>query len=300
MLDITITPGTYVVAVSGGVDSVALLDMLAQLPGFNFVVAHVDHGIRENSGSDRSFVENLAKNYRLPFYFTELHLGENVSEEVARKARYDFLHKIQNEQGANAIITAHHQDDLLETIVLNILRGTKRKGITALKNREGLLRPLLETPKKQLYDYAKTHKLVWQEDPTNLDTKYSRNWIRHRLIPKLSEHQRAELLSKHRDFEKLNNEIDELIENSFFEPTITNHLNRVNFIALPHDVATEVCAMWLRKNNYSNFDRGIIEKLTINLKSLQVGKQVSIAGASIKISKDFFIFNSSKKLQSPV
>lgn len=300
MLDSKIAPGAYVVAVSGGVDSVVLLDMLVKLPGLNLIVTHVDHGIREESTEDRKFVEHLAKSYQLPFYFTELNLGEKASEEVARKARYDFLHKIQNEQGANAIITAHHQDDLLETIVLNILRGTKRKGITALKNREGLLRPLLDTPKKQLYDYAKTHQLAWREDPTNLDTKYSRNWIRHRLIPKLSEHQRGELLSKHIEFEKLNKEIDGLIENSFFEPTITNQLNRGNFIALPHDVATDVCAMWLRKNNYTDFDRRIIEKLTVDMKRLRVGKMVHVSGASIIIGTDFYIFNSSQKLQSPV
>jgi tRNA(Ile)-lysidine synthase len=295
MLDSKIAPGAYVVAVSGGVDSVALLDMLVKLPRVQIVVAHVDHGIREDSDQDRKFVEHLANGYHLPFFYSEAHLGAAASEELARKVRYDFLNKINEQTNSKAIITAHHQDDLLETIILNILRGTKRKGITALKNREGILRPLLEIPKIELYDYAKKHNLSWREDSTNLDTKYSRNWIRHKVIPRLSARQRAQLLSEHQNLSLLNKEIDDAIDQTFFENIQNNELSRKKFINLPHEVATEVCAMWLRKNNFTDFDRRTIEKLTVDLKRLQVGKMVTITGATLQISKDFFIFNSSQK-----
>lgn len=295
MLDSKIAPGAYVVAVSGGVDSVVLLDMLVKVPYLQLIVAHVDHGIREDSAEDRKFVENLAKIYQLPFFYIEAHLGAAASEELARKVRYDFLNKIKEQNNAKAIITAHHQDDLLETIILNILRGTKRKGITALKSRDGVLRPLLESPKTDIYEYAKKHSLSWREDSTNLDTKYSRNWVRHKLLPKLNAGQRSELLSEHQNLSVLNNEIDEVINQAFFEKKQTNQLSRKKFINLPHEVATEVCAMWLRKNNFTDFDRRTIEKLTVDLKRLQVGKKVTIAGAIIQISKEYFIFNSSQK-----
>src|SRR5437764_343012 len=125
-------PGKYVVAVSGGVDSVALLDMLARSDDLKLVVAHFDHGIRKDSAKDRKFVEDLAKNYDLPFVYEEGHLGSGTSEAVARGARYDFLHRVKKSHGAQAIITAHHQDDVLETAIINLLRGTGRKGLTSL------------------------------------------------------------------------------------------------------------------------------------------------------------------------
>lgn len=295
MFDSTVAPGTYVVAVSGGVDSVVLLDILVKLHHLKLVVAHVDHGMRENSDKDRKFVENLAKNYQLPFYYINARLGRSASEELARKVRYDFLNKIKEQANAKAIITAHHQDDLLETITLNILRGTKRKGVTALKSKEGILRPLLNMSKQQLYEYAKKHNLKWREDSTNLDTKYSRNWIRHKVIPKLSDQQRAQILGEHQILSHLNTEIDEIINQEFFADKEIKQLARSKFISLPHNVATEVIAAWLRKHKYGDFDRSSIEKITVNMKRLSPGKTISIYGASIDIAKDSFIFNSSQK-----
>ena len=135
----TIPAGTYVIAVSGGVDSVVLLDLMAQVSDCTLIVAHVDHGIRKDSHLDRQFVEKVANKYKLEFYYTEANLGANASEEAARKARYEFLRNIKDKTGARAIITAHHQDDLLETLILNVLRGTKRKGLSSLESGQELL-----------------------------------------------------------------------------------------------------------------------------------------------------------------
>jgi tRNA(Ile)-lysidine synthase len=104
---ISIAPGHYVVAVSGGVDSVALLHMLQDMPDVKLTVAHYDHGIRPDSHLDRINVANLAKKYGLPFVYNEGNLGPDASEELARLARYNFLRQTQNELGANAVITAH-------------------------------------------------------------------------------------------------------------------------------------------------------------------------------------------------
>src|SRR5690606_5271626 len=106
---IKIRPGKYVVAVSGGVDSMVLLDLLRQKPKLELIVAHFDHGIRPDSAEDRKLVQRVAKHYDLPFVYAEGKLGPKASEALAREARYAFLRRVQAEQGAEAIITAHHQ-----------------------------------------------------------------------------------------------------------------------------------------------------------------------------------------------
>src|SRR5689334_6585659 len=116
-------PGHYVVAVSGGVDSMALLHMLNSRPDLKLTVAHFDHGIRDDSAQDLLLVEKVAKSYGRPFVFKAGRLGPDASEAGARTARYRFLRQVLRDCGAKAIITGHHQDDLLETAILNMLRG---------------------------------------------------------------------------------------------------------------------------------------------------------------------------------
>ena len=170
----------YVVAVSGGVDSVVLLDMLARQPGNHLVVAHVDHGIRgDESAADARFVKALARQYGVPFVSIALHLPPTASEEVARTARYDFLLKQAAEFKAQ-LVTAHHQGDAVETVAINIARGTGWRGL-AVFHRPEVYRPLVAMSKKQLYDYAMRHKLEWVEDATNGQDVYTRNRIRRKI-----------------------------------------------------------------------------------------------------------------------
>lgn len=168
----------YLVAVSGGVDSVVLLDALAQT-SHDIIVAHVDHGIREDSGDDARFVEALAVSYGRPFVTTRLALGAHASEERARDARYAFLYEQAKVHDA-IIVTAQHLDDLVETVVLNLERGTGWRGLTVMA-RAGIWRPFLEVPKRMLYDYALRHHLEWVEDSTNRSQSYQRNRLRVRL-----------------------------------------------------------------------------------------------------------------------
>src|SRR6266542_1461422 len=149
-MKVRVSPGKYVVAVSGGVDSMVLLDLLRQKPKLELVVSHFDHGIRPDSEEDRRLVQRIARAYGLPFVYARGNLGPKAGEALAREARYAFLRRVQQEQGAKAIITAHHQDDMLETAIMNLLRGTGRRGLSSLKSREGLLRPLLNWTKKDI------------------------------------------------------------------------------------------------------------------------------------------------------
>lgn len=181
--------GTYIVAVSGGVDSVCLLDMLVAHGGYDLVVAHVDHGIREDSGEDAKLVKDLTGQYRIPGLSKRLNVKKASSEEQLRTARYNFLFEAMKQVGANAILTAHHADDLLETSIMNVRRGTDRYGAAGGMTREGIIRPLISVTKEELLDYAKDHKLEWHEDNTNLDVKYTRNKIRHEVIPSIDKNQ---------------------------------------------------------------------------------------------------------------
>lgn len=213
----------YVVAVSGGVDSVVLLDKLVRENKAELVVAHFDHGIRSDSADDRRFVQALAKQRGLSFEYGQANLGPDASEAKARKARYEFLAKVQKKYRASAIATAHHQDDLIETAIINLLRGTYRKGLSSLSSRPGMLRPLLASTKSNLIDYATKYHLSWREDPTNEDVKYLRNYVRHILVPKLDEADpswRATFLSRLERGAELNRDIDAMIK-PLYEDCVT-------------------------------------------------------------------------------
>jgi tRNA(Ile)-lysidine synthase len=279
-------PGRYVVAVSGGVDSVALLDILRQKPGLELVVAHFDHGIRPDSAKDRKLVERLASSYGLPFIYKEGNLGSEASEAVAREARYRFLKKVVNENSAEAIITAHHQDDLLETVILNMLRGTGRKGLTSLASNTEVLRPLLRTTKVDLIKYAEDNGLLWREDPTNSDISYLRNYVRHNILSKFNETDKTRLLEVVMGMETTNQELDKIL-NEMLESQVHNGtVERKWFNQLPHSLAKEFIASWLRKEGLRDFDSATIERLVVGGKTAAAGKTIeAVKGYKLAVNK---------------
>ena len=189
----------YILAISGGVDSVVLLHKTmahhSSEGGSNvsFIVAHFDHGMRPESADDAEFVRKLAESYGLEYAMERAELGESASEEQARNARYAFLSRVMVDNKAHGIVTAHHQDDVLETMVSNILRGTSPRGLRGFTLRS-IIRPLLHVPKSDIMAYADTHSLQWRQDSTNDDTTYTRNYIRKHVMPQL-ENDRGALLS---------------------------------------------------------------------------------------------------------
>jgi len=201
--------GKYIVAVSGGVDSVALLDMLAHKGEYDLIVAHADHGVREDSADDAAFVRELASHYEFNIVITKLNLPQDASEQEMRKARYDFLFTVMQDHKAEGIITAHHFDDVLETSIMNVRRGTDRYGAAGGMNREGIVRPLLNLTKQQLIAYARNHNLAWREDSTNSNTAYTRNDIRHTVVPSID---RDRYEAHLRELQTLNDQIDVLIK----------------------------------------------------------------------------------------
>jgi tRNA(Ile)-lysidine synthase len=177
------------VAVSGGRDSVALLHLAHQI-GLRVAVAHLDHGIREDSDEDAAFVRDLCLSLSVPFHTDRVNVPDLAKkrgwglEETARKLRYAFLTRTAQELKSSAILTAHTQNDNAETIVMQLLRGTARAtGIPARRDR--ILRPLLGTARAELEAFLVECNLPWRDDPTNQDTHYTRNWVRLEVLPLL-------------------------------------------------------------------------------------------------------------------
>jgi tRNA(Ile)-lysidine synthetase-like protein len=266
-----IVPGKFVVAVSGGVDSMVLLDLLTRIPGMELVVAHFEHGVRDDSLEDLRLVRSAAERYGLPFAYARGNLGPGVSEAAARDARYAFLHKVRRDRAAQAIVTAHHQGDLVETALINLARGTGRQGLSALKSTDTVIRPLLGHTKQQLIDYARANNITWREDSTNSDERYLRNYLRRRVLPAMTPGQHEQLLSHIYMAQHLNEKIDAILK-----PLISQgQLDRQWFIMLPHDVSTEVIAAWLRYH-HATFDRRTVERLVRFAKTAVPGKRLDV------------------------
>ena len=184
------------VAVSGGADSVSLLDILHSLSEerLKLVVAHLNHRLRgEESDGDEAFVAALAQRYGLPFVCERVDVAALAGrarlslEDAGRRARYAFLTKTAENYRASSIAVAHHLDDQAETVLMRLLRGAGGSGLSAMGSvSAGIVkRPLLPLSRAELEQYLKDRGLTWRNDSTNADTKILRNSIRHELIPLL-------------------------------------------------------------------------------------------------------------------
>jgi len=188
------------VAVSGGPDSVALLDVLVRLAAkldLRLSVLHVNHGVRGGeSGQDARFVRRLAARYGLDFHAAKLRFAgkgkgkAEVGEDDLRRKRYEALARLAAEAGARTVALGHHRDDLAETVVMHLLRGSGPAGLGGFrpKSRMGdltLVRPLYECSRREILDYCEREGLRWREDRTNRDVRWLRNRIRHELLPML-------------------------------------------------------------------------------------------------------------------
>ena len=180
-----------IVAVSGGGDSVALLDLLAatrETHGLDLLVAHVDHGIHPESLVVAAQVEQLARSYQLRCVTGHLGLGPAASETAAREARYAWLEGTATREGADYVLTAHHADDQAETVLLRLLHGSGPAGLAGMSARRGqLLRPLLGFSRAELVAYLNERALPFWEDPANRDERHVRSWVRGTLLPLMRE-----------------------------------------------------------------------------------------------------------------
>ena len=177
------------VAVSGGVDSMVLLDLLRDL-SYIIGVAHCNFQLRgEESDLDQQLVKEYCNTHDIPFYQKnfDTDLPKQSTQMAARTLRYEWFEALVQTEHYDWVLTAHHADDNIETLLMNITRGTGIEGLTAIPEQNGrILRPFLKFYKSEIVDYAKTHGIEWREDRSNQSDDYTRNIIRHHLIPQLT------------------------------------------------------------------------------------------------------------------
>jgi tRNA(Ile)-lysidine synthase len=192
-----ISPGDKVlVGVSGGTDSISLLHVLhyfSKFKNFSLIVVHINHMARgKDSDADADFVESVAEKLKLPFHLKKIDVGiERVQlktsfQDAARIIRYQFFEETLQAVGGNKVALGHSADDQVETILMNIVRGTGLRGLTGIPQVRGsIIRPFLEINRRDLEIYLKENDISFRDDSSNSDKKYLRNRIRHELIPHL-------------------------------------------------------------------------------------------------------------------
>ena len=189
-----------VVGVSGGPDSLALLQLLSAVGrkyALRLHVAHLDHGLQRNSRKTRTLVQQAAESRALPFYGKKTNVRESASknrlslEDAGRRERYRFFEQVAKKTHANKIATAHTLDDQAETVLMRLIRGAGLRGLAGIpyKRTHGrleIVRPLLDCPKKDLVLFLKKERIDFVRDKMNDDPDFLRNRLRHELLPLLS------------------------------------------------------------------------------------------------------------------
>ena len=233
-----------VVATSGGPDSMCLLSLLCNLKkekSLDIIVAHVNHKLRSESDKELLMVKQFCQNNNITFEYIELNEFKNIrfTEELARKKRYDFFNKLILKYNAKYLLTAHHGDDLVETILMRISRGSTLSGYAGIRELSKndnyiILRPLLYVTKEEILNYLNNNNISYAIDKSNSNLKYTRNRYRHKILSSLKEENRnihlkylkfSKELQKYEEF--VNNYIDNkkiIVDNS----VIINKLNCEN------------------------------------------------------------------------
>ena len=243
---------TIVCAISGGVDSMSLLDIVKKY-NVNIICAHVNHNLREESFEEYEFVKEYCKNNNIIFEGITLDkIDKGNLESEFRKKRYDFFESIIEKYNAKYLLTAHHGDDLIETILMRIVRGSSINGYSgfekeSIRDTYSILRPLIYLTKDELYDYAKENNIEYREDKTNSSDKYTRNRYRKYILPKLKE----ENINVHKKFIKYSEELNDSYR---FINNYVNELLDKYYINNKLDIS-----------NIKNIDEFIIKKIIFNI-----------------------------------
>lgn len=246
-----------VLAISGGIDSIVLMHMVAKNDGgfrsrffpdsswpSDFIVAHFNHGIRgDEADRDAKFVVGLADSYGITSTVGRGNLGPECNEEQARLARYNFLFRVAGSEGV--IVLAHHGDDLIETAVMNLIRGTGWRGLAPMSQMR-IIRPFLNLTKANIVCYAIENNLTWVEDSTNDSMAYFRNRIRCVIgnWPSNKKRQLLQLITKQTNLRhQIDQEIKSYINKHIKIDNNSLVVKRYDLIMLPSEVSIEILKM---------------------------------------------------------
>ena len=246
-----------IVAVSGCPDSMALLDML-QKQGYDCLVMHVNYGVRDSAICDQRIVEDYCSKYNLKLKILNADKVKSGNFQAkARKIRYDFLIELANKYNRKDVYIAHHQDDALETYIMQ-----KRRRITpeyyGIKTNTtyksiNVIRPLLDLSKQDLIDYCKDNNVAYAIDETNLEDGYKRNLIRHQIVDKMNQKDKAAMLAEikveNKELKKVKTKTENLY--SVFE----KHKKIDYLLNLNQDYAINVLRLWFKKSHIYNISK---------------------------------------------
>ena len=259
---------TYLVGVSGGVDSVVLLHVLKEIGFEKLVICHMNHLLRgKESDKDEALVRRLAKKLNCSIDVAEVDVAgyadENrVSGELAaRTLRYQYFEMCGEEHGASQIFLAHHADDQCETVLMNILRGTGISGLagmrfaTKLDGGLSLLRPFLGVRRSELQAFAKHRKIKWREDASNASSDHTRNRLRNEALPLLNAIMQRDTTPRLLSLAALANEDDEVLHRLATEAREvcgepgTGGLKAHVLAREPRAIQRRVVLIWLRSSD---------------------------------------------------
>ena len=248
-----------VVAVSGGPDSMLLLNLLLKIRDkkkLEIICAHVNHGVRKASEKEKKFVENFCENNKVIFEYSKINLKKRGNfHHEARKLRYHFLNHVVYKYKAQVLMTAHHGDDLIETILMKISRGSTLKGYLGFNeitkiNGYFIFRPLISVDKKEILKYCKEEHIKYVTDKSNFKEKYKRNRYRKYILPFLKKEDK----NIHEKFLKYNETIKEIVE--YFDVVIENKMSYM--------VEDGVLNIELFNKEYLAIKKAILQKMIEN------------------------------------
>ena len=268
----------YLIGVSGGCDSVALLHWLLQQGYRNLIVCHLNHQLRgRSSAADVLFVRKLAARHDLPVKIGSIPVRALAAkqkksiETAARDARYSFFAKVTQRTGCRTIFIAHHADDLVETFLINLFRGAGLAGLSSLREASSrdidgvpltILRPFLHIWRREIARYVKKHRLAFREDASNRDMTPLRNRVRHRIIPYLEKSVGRNIRPNIWRTARIAAE-----EESFFETLLPEGLDALSALAVEPlqrmsvAVQRRMLHQWLRGGGVANVGFELVERV---------------------------------------
>tara|TARA_Y100001970_G_scaffold277547_1_gene381931 strand:+ start:640 stop:1965 length:1326 start_codon:yes stop_codon:yes gene_type:complete len=296
----------FLLAISGGVDSMVLLDLFQKNNKIlNFSVAHINHNYHSESKVMEDIVKVECKKNQCRLIIKSLESTKITSniESRLRKLRYNKLEEIRTEISADYIVTAHHADDQVETILMKILNSSGLDGMQGIRKiNQKIIRPCRDISKKEIIDYANQNRLSYVNDPTNLDTIFTRNFLRKKIIPELKKI-KNDIHVPFIDFTKRVEDVQELIlfnVQSFCNTSnykINNEIieiNKVEFFKLPFLVQLRIFSNAFLKSNNS-FSKTNIRELKDFLRKNQTGSVKQLNSKTILIDNDsLFIYKNLK------
>jgi tRNA(Ile)-lysidine synthase len=307
---------TLLLAVSGGADSVALVEILANLKSSgkihcHFHIAHINHLLRdEKSFQDEQYVKSLAKKHNLHATCLRIDVKTYAKEKklsietAARDLRLDALRKIARQNNCSAIATAHHKNDNAETVIHRLLRGTGFKGLVGIRpkialNSINFIRPLLCLCKTEIEDYLSSWNIDWQTDLTNTDCRFTRNRIRHRIIPHIQKHSTADMADLLLKLSEKTLKLYEKIEGQGQSVVEKSEIGAVDkFVNYTPLLQVEVIQNLLRKQNIGlqKFTNAHYNKIIKFIAQAKTGKSLQLpSDAIIQKKQNGFIVSRSKQ-----